>query len=203
MCCFGVVKAGHYLLGSWSLYVLLWCSQIFVYITSTKLYCLTCRVLRFPLSAGVDTIPEYRYMFGSWIGSWLNRLCYWSMLSVCPIDKHRSTHWWPCFRTQLWLWVRICVLSTTKHSQFIWLETIFEWFLWPLVCSARERKWEPKTPIIHIYILVCHFRPKSTTSLWNKTMATIQMLKFHSRFSAGVMQPTREQWSQSAMQLWS
>ena len=49
----------------------------------------------------------------------MNRLCYWSMLSVCPIDKHRSTHWWPCFRTQLWLWVRICVLSTTKHSEFL------------------------------------------------------------------------------------
>ena len=60
MRCFGVVKIQN-LLGSWSLNALLWGSQNSVSTRFTKPYCLTCRVLRLLLSAGVDTILEYPY----------------------------------------------------------------------------------------------------------------------------------------------
>ena len=65
----GVVKI-EYLLGSQSLNVLLWGIQNSVSTRFTKPYCLTCQVLSLLLSAGVDTIPEYRYNW-SWRCCWV------------------------------------------------------------------------------------------------------------------------------------
>ena len=65
----GVVKI-EYLLGSQSLNVLLWGIQNSVSTRCTKPYCLTCQVLSLLLSAGVDTIPEYRYNW-SWPCCWV------------------------------------------------------------------------------------------------------------------------------------
>ena len=48
--------------GSRSLNALVWGSQNWVSTRFTKPYCLTCRVLSLLLSAGIDTIPKYRYM---------------------------------------------------------------------------------------------------------------------------------------------
>ena len=54
----------------------MWGSQNSVSTRFTKPYFLTCRVLRLLLSAGVDTIPKYRYMLAFIVFTMLTKFAY-------------------------------------------------------------------------------------------------------------------------------